>query len=564
MKKLRMRFLLSIIYLMGFQSTLFSQEDLQKQIQRVDSLFSQWAKPNSPGASIGIYKEGSLVYSQGYGMSNLEYDVPIKPNSIFHVASISKQFTDFAVLLLEEEGKLSIEEDIRKYMPEIHDFGKTITLRHLMHHTSGFRDQWQLLAIAGWRLDDVITEEHILKMILGQRELNFEPGSQYRYSNSGYFILARIVEKVSGMSFAAFAKERIFEPLEMYDTHVHDDHAQIVPRRTYSYRPFEDGFKKVVLSYANDGATSLFTTAEDMGKWMNNMLSPKLGESFVPRMRANGKLNNGAKINYGFGQSIGAYRGLDYAGHGGADAGFRSHIRWYPEQEFGVVVLSNLGSFNPARKVEQITDIFLKEHLTQEKEEKKEENPRVYTPIKLSADELKKFEGKYTILQFGVNMKLTAKDDHLEVEQIWDGARYQVLPIAVDTFVELEEPILTMAFKTENDEITGFQLTQGTQKYWVKKFVPYVVDPEKLQDFTGRYYCPETDSYYGIILTEEGLTATHNRHADISLRQTSEKSFKGDAWWMSKVDFVRDDSGQVTGFLIGGGRVENLRFNKVE
>lgn len=540
---------------------LIAQENNETKFQQVDSLFTKWAKPISPGASIGIYQGDSLIYTQGYGMGNLEYSIPIKPNSIFHVASISKQFTDFAILLLEEEGKLNIEDDIRKYMPEIHDFGQKITIRQLMHHTSGFRDQWQLLAIAGWRLDDVVTKEHILKMILGQRELNFEPGSEYRYSNSGYSILARIVEKVSEKSFQDFAKKRIFKPLEMNDTHVHDDHEHIVPRRTYSYYPEGMGYKKGVLSYGNDGATSLFTTVEDMGKWMDNMLHPKVGKAFVHRMRIKGKLNNGEEISYGFGQSVGTYKGLSYAGHGGADAGFRSSIRWYPDQDFGVVVLSNLGSFNPGELVNQITDIFLKAEFV---EKKKEENKRVYKPIKLATAELKKFEGKYTIKQFGVNMNLQVKEDSLEVHQEWNGIRFKVVPIAQDTFIELDEPTLIMSFSIKEDKVEGFQINQGSQNYQVERYVEYKVDKEKLERLSGKYYCPETDSFYDIIFSEKGLKATHNRHADISLTQTGELSFKGNTWWMGKVDFVQDKNGEIEAFLIGGGRVDNLRFNKVE
>ncbi|MEL6256521.1 MAG: serine hydrolase domain-containing protein, partial [Bacteroidota bacterium] len=416
---MKLYFFLLILF---FFHPLYAQESYSTEIKRVDSLFTSWAKSNSPGASLGIYKGGRLIYTQGYGMSNLEYDIPIKSNTIFHVASISKQFTNFAVLLLEEEGKLSIEDDIRKHMPGIPDFGKTITISQLMHHTSGYRDQWQLLAIAGWRLDDVITKEQIMRLIENQRELNFEPGSQYRYSNSGYSILARLVEKVSGRSFRQFAQERIFKPLDMQNTHVHDDHEMIVPGRAYSYRPDGNSYKKTVLSYANDGATSLFTTVEDMGKWMNNMLHPSLGESFIEKMRTRGKLNNGDEINYGLGQSVNEYKGLSWAGHGGADAGFRSTVRWYPDHDFGVVVLSNLGSFNPSLKANQITDIFLSEHFVEE--EKKEEKPVEAVPI--SAKDLEKYQGKYVITQYGINFKVEVEKGKLFALLDWSGEKFHL------------------------------------------------------------------------------------------------------------------------------------------
>ena len=537
----------------------FAQENYQNHFRRVDSLFSLWAKSNSPGAAVGIFKNGELIYTQGYGMGNLEYDIPIKPNSIFHIASISKQFTDFAILLLEEEGKLSLDDDIRKHMPEIHDFGQTITIRHLMHHTSGFRDQWQLLAIAGWRLDDVITKDHIMKMILGQRELNFKPGSQYSYSNAGYSILARIVEKVSGQDFSEFAKERIFEPLNMDDTHVHDDHEHIVPRRTYSYFPTDNGFKNGVLSYANDGATSMFTTVEDMGKWIDNMLHPDLGKAFVARMREKGRLNNGIQIDYGLGQSVGEYKGLAFAGHGGADAGFRSSVRWYPDHDFGIVVLSNLASFNPAEKVNEITDIFMKDELTDaNKEEVKVEI--IEMPLK---DQLI-FRGRYTISNSGLIFKIDTAEQKLKLLMEWNGGSFGLLPYDSNKFIDDGNLDLRFTFTVDNGKVERAQIQDGSQIMQVEKFVEYHVDQEKLQVFTGNYYCPETDSYYRIVLTKDGLKATHNRHEDIPLTQKNDYTFNSTAWWMGKLTFVKGKKGKIEGFLLGGGRVENLRFNKVD
>ena len=536
----------------------FAQGNHQELFRRVDSLFSPWAKANSPGAAIGIYNDGELIYTQGYGMSNLEYDIPIKPNSIFHIASISKQFTNFAILLLEEEGKLSLDDDIRKHLPEIHDFGKTITIRHLMHHTSGFRDQWQLLAIAGWRMDDVITKDHIMKIILGQRALNFEPGSEYRYSNAGYSILARIVDKVSGQDFSEFAQKRIFEPLEMDDTHIHDDHERIVPRRTYSYYPTDNGFKNGVLSYANDGATSMFTTVEDMGKWIENMLHPDLGKSFVGRMRKKGKLNNGKEIDYGLGQSIGTYKGLDYAGHGGADAGFRSSIRWYPEFDFGVVVLSNLGSFNPSEKINQITDIFLNNFIEMSKAKEKVEL------IELPLEELLKFRGRYTISDAGLNFKIDTAEKKLRLFMEWNGGSMGLLPYASNKFIDDGNLDLKFTFLLEDDQVIKAEIQTGDNISQVEKFVDYPIDQEKLHAFTGNYYCPETDSYYRIILTDDGLKATHNRHEDISLIQKGELAFNTSAWWIGRLTFVKGKKGKITGFLVGGGRVTDLRFNKVD
>ncbi|MBK7598693.1 MAG: serine hydrolase [Acidobacteria bacterium] len=264
---------------------------------RIDEVFRQYDKPGSPGCSLAVVRDGKVVYKHGYGYANLEYDIPISPSTVFHVASVSKQFTAFAITLLASEGRLKLDDDIRKYLPEVPDFGKTITIKHLIYHTSGLRDQWELLAMAGWRLDDVITKEHILKIIRNEKELNFEPGAEHLYCNSGYTLLAVIVERVSGQSFRQFTNDRIFKPLGMANTHFHDDHEMIVKNRAYSYQPEKaGGFKLSALNYANAGATSLFTTAEDMTRWALNFEDMKLGgKAVIDQMHEQGILNSGKK-----------------------------------------------------------------------------------------------------------------------------------------------------------------------------------------------------------------------------------------------------------------------------
>lgn len=202
---------------------------------KMDSIFGDFNDINKPGASVAVVKNQKIVFKKGYGSANLEYDIPNSPSTIFHIASISKQFTVFSILLLEKEGKLSFDDDIHKYIPEVPNFGKTITLRHLASHTSGMRDQWGLLAMAGWRQDDVITKAHILKLVSQQKELNFNPGEAYMYCNTGFTLLAEVVARISGKTFAAFTEENIFKPLNMLNTLFYDDHEKIVKNRAYSY-----------------------------------------------------------------------------------------------------------------------------------------------------------------------------------------------------------------------------------------------------------------------------------------------------------------------------------------
>ena len=330
--------------------------------KQIDQLFTAWNSIESPGAAVAVEKDGKIIYKKGFGCAELEYNIPITASTVFHIASVSKQFTCFSILLLEKQGKLSINDNIRKYIPEVPDFGKVITLNHLMHHMSGLRDQWELLAMAGWRLDDIITKDQILRIVSRQKELNFNPGDEYLYCNTGFTLLAEVVARVSGQTFPEFTRTHIFEPLKMTSTLFYDDCEKIVKNRAYSFYPDSTGYKKSILSYSNAGATSLFTTAEDLCLWSRNFENPVVGgEDIINRMNLRGILNKGDTITYAMGQDIGTYKGLKIISHGGADAGYRSFLVRFPDQRFSVNVLSNLASFDPGGMSFKIADIYLKD-----------------------------------------------------------------------------------------------------------------------------------------------------------------------------------------------------------
>ena len=335
--------------------------------KRIDQIFCQYSGIDLPGAAIAVVKNGEIAYKNGFGMANLEYDIPVTPSTVFHIASVSKQFTVFSILLLESEGRLSLDDDIRKFIPEVPDFGKKITLRNLANHTSGLRDQWNLLALAGWRLDDVITKEQIFKLVSKQKELNFNPGDEYVYCNTGYTLLAEVVARVSGKSFPEFTDENIFKPLNMTNTLFYDDHEKIVKNRAYSYQHGRSGYKKSVLSYANAGATSLFTTVEDIGLWAMNFENPVVGNHDIfNKMSQRAVLNKGDTIDYALGQGISKYKGLKMISHGGADAGYRTFLGRFPDQKLSVIVFSNDGSCDPGSLAIKVADVYLKDEIKAE------------------------------------------------------------------------------------------------------------------------------------------------------------------------------------------------------
>jgi CubicO group peptidase (beta-lactamase class C family) len=345
-------------------------EAIEKQL---DTLFSKYSS-STPGVAVGIVREGKVVFLRGYGTASLEHGIPVTSTTVFQAASVSKQFTAFAIYLLEKQGKLSLEDDIRKYVPEVPDFGKNVRITHLLAHSSGIRDQAALLTLAGWRMDDVITTSQVLRVIGRQRELNFEPGSAYLYSNSGYTLLAEVVKRVSGRTFADFTKQNIFEPLHMRDTQFYDDHEKIIRNRADSYQKENDIYKRVNLNDSVAGPSNLYTTVEDMAKWALNFEKPIVGDhDLIRKFNEPSVLNNGERVVYyslpgdvGYyakGQIQRIYRGLDVLSHGGHAGGFRSSFWRFPRQRFALVLLSNDEHFAQLHDVEAVVDLYLKDLL---------------------------------------------------------------------------------------------------------------------------------------------------------------------------------------------------------
>jgi CubicO group peptidase (beta-lactamase class C family) len=369
---------------------------------RVRQLFLPWDREGSPGASIAITRDGEMVFADGFGEAQVEYGISISSQTVFHVASVSKQFVGFAIAMLVDQGRISLDDDIREYLPEIPDFGETITIRHLVHHTSGLRDQWNLLSLAGWRMDDVITRDQVLRVMSKQTELNFSPGEEMVYCNTGFTLMGVIVTRVTGTPFPQWMSENVFGPLGMTRTHFHEDHELIVPDRAYSYREDqEDGLKNAVLSYANVGATSLFTTSEDLAKWLVNLDEGVVGGGSVVRLMHDTRavLNNGDTLGYAMGLSIGEHRGLRTVGHSGGDAGFRTYAVRFPDQELTVNVLSNLGSFSPSELAFGAAGIYLEAELAEAEVEDEEEEGEETAgeAVELDRETLQRYSGDYEL-----------------------------------------------------------------------------------------------------------------------------------------------------------------------
>jgi len=523
---------------------------------QVDKLFERWDKTISPGCALSVMKDGRIVYKRGYGMADLDHDVAITPATVFHVASVSKQFTAAAVLLLEQDGKLSADDDIRKFIPELPDFGAKITLRHLLHHTSGLRDQWELLGLAGWRYSrDLITDEDVLSLIVRQKGLNFKPGERHLYSNTGYTLLAQVVARASGRSFRDFTTARIFEPLGMKSTHFRDDFSEIVKGMAYGYVGSGGAFRLSVTNFDTAGATSLLTTVEDLALWDENFYNPRVGgRSLIDRMLERGRLTSGETIDYACGLVIGRYKGLETVEHSGGDAGYRSHLLRFPAQHFSVAVLCNL-SLNPSQLVRQVADLYLASEL--KPEPAKPEEPAV----KLAPDEVAGKAGIYVNPDGDVIRRFVAEGGSLRIRPGASGPGLELRALSDSRFKAPTAP--PTEYRFEPAGATGMRLVEtsaeGGKPSIYERAEEFKPTPEQLADYEGRYQSDEIEPVYSLVVRQGRLTLERVKWNPTPLEPAVKDLFTSP---IGNIRFVHDARGHVSGFILNRGRILNVRFNR--
>lgn len=446
-----------------------------KKAAAVDEVFADLSKPGSPGCALAVYSQGKIIYAKGYGLANLEENVPITPQSVFDIGSTSKQFTAASILLLQEQGKLSVSDDIRKFIPELPDYGEKITILHLLNHTSGLRDYLTLMDLAGFNMDGVTTDEDALQIVIRQKALNFAPGSDWLYSNTGFFFLSVIVKRASGKSLREFAAENVFAPLGMIHTQFRDDHASLIPNRALAYDPREkaSGYTLDVSYFEQTGDGAVHTSVEDLQKWDENSYSGQVGGKELPRaLQEKGKLNSGKVLDYAKGLFVKDYRGLAAVRHGGSWGGYRAELLRFPEQHWSVACLCNLGTANPSERADRVADIYLGS-LMKPKEEKQEAERKAENEkkaIALTAEQLHSYTGDFWSLELGVAYRLGIADGSLKLVGLLDGAgtlRTSNLPLksfsatAVDEFTMEKTPIEIHFQRDSNQHVARFTLDAG-------------------------------------------------------------------------------------------------------
>ena len=521
---------------------------------RVDEIFKEFTAPGSPGCTAGVYQGSQIVHRGAYGMANLDHDVRLTPGSVFHVASVSKQFTATAILLLAADGKLSLDDDVRKFIPELPDFGERITIRHLANHTSGIRDQWDLLGLAGWRYSrDLITDDDVLQMLSRQKDLNFKPGERHLYSNSGYTLMAVIVARASGRSFREFTTERIFKPLGMANTHFRDNFNEVVKGQAYGYARAGTGFRLSTTNFDTAGATSLLTTVEDLAKWHANFDTPVVGgAALTSALQARAVLNDGRRIDYAVGISHGMYRGVPTVSHGGADAGYRAILLRFPEQKLGVAVLCNLASANPTLLAQRVADVFLADTLKPVSTPQPDKSPDVpVTPEQLSA-----VAGLYWNATDALSRRFVVQDGRL-------NSVTPPLPLKSlggGKFVTMTGAPVAVAFDLANGRATRVTITPpGASVEVLERVEPFAPDGAALAQFAGTYRSDEIEPIYRMEVKDGLLRLERLKMPPAVLAPLVADTFSSP---VGVIRFVRDAAGKVAGFVLDGGRVRRMKFSK--
>ena len=480
--------------------------------QKIDKVFALYNNPHSPGCSVGVIRNGGLVFRKSYGEASLELGTPLSPDSVFYMASVSKQFTAASIVLAAEQGFLSLDDDVRKYIPELPSYGYTVTLKQMLHQTSGFRDFLALTYLSGRNTSALSSPDDVLKLIARQKGLNNAPGEEFVYSNSNYFLLGIVVKRATGKSLAEFAAANIFKPLGMAHTLFYDDNGVVVPNRVAAYDPGDEGSFRLDWSTIFDivGSGGLMSNVDDLLLWDRNFYSNRIGKaSLVRELETHGLLNNGHPINYGLGLWLGEYRGLKTVEHSGGTFGYRAELLRFPEQQFSVITLCNVASADVEGLARQISDLYLETQLKSE---------AIATMISRPLPDPAPFAGTYLDSRTHMIYTFTAENGNL---MAW-GSKLRRL--GANEFSDLVgNPI---AFKSSNGAITATLTLQG-ETYFSGDMVPDIhVSESALNGFTGNYHSDELEATYKLSLVKGALILNNGDQPPVTLHPVGANEFQ--------------------------------------
>jgi CubicO group peptidase (beta-lactamase class C family) len=517
---------------------------------KVDQIFASYDRTDSPGCALGVISDGRFVYRKGYGMASLELDVPLSPSSIFYMGSVSKQFTAASVVLAAEQGFLSLDDDVRKYIPELPDYGHTITLRQMLHHTSGFRDFLTLLAFAGRDASEIHSDAEIIDLIARQTGLNNAPGERFIYSNTNYFLLGVVVKRATRKSLADFAQGNIFRPLGMTNTRYYDDHNLVLPRRVAAYDQGSDGKFMVDWSTQYDivGAGGLTSSVDDLQFWDRNFYANKLGKgTLVRELRTAGNFNNGKPNSYALGLELGSYRGLPTEEHSGALYGYRTDVLRFPEQRFTVLCLCNLANANVTALSRRVADVYLADRLQAEPNAPIAANASIWPDPSL-------FAGKYLDPQSHFLYTFTAAGNTVAA---WGASLRRVGP---NQFRDLGTGTIT--FSRTGGHMTATLAMDGESFFAGDRVEPPHMDDAKLSTYTGRYLSTEIDATYNLAVKNGGLWLQTRWDPAIKLEPVAPDTFENPE--VGTVVFRRAGSEKIGSFSLYDVNARGVIFDRTD
>ncbi|MFD1739536.1 serine hydrolase domain-containing protein [Bacillus salitolerans] len=514
--------------------------------QKIDAIFSRWQQGTCPGGQVMVRKAGRLLYQKNFGYANIEHAVPVKNETVFHVASVSKQVTVMCVLLLQEDGKLHIDDDVRAYIQDYIHFDEPVSIRQMMNNVSGIRDQWELLGLSGVRIDDTITQRDALSIIRKQRQLNFEPQSQFLYSNSNFTLLAEIVERLSGKTLNEFASERIFNPLGMERSFFKDHYWKLIPDKASSY--YDNGTGQYVynvLNYGTYGATSLHTTATDFLKWMDNFKNPTIcTEETVKIMGESPALSDNTKSSYAGGLFAGDHKGHAYLEHGGADAAYRSAVVRFIDDDIDIVILSNTQIIPLKGAAFAVADIVL----GHEERSTKVEQPKEYRE-EFNHEGVEGYYFCTSAIFLAFDIRIKDGLPHLKTSYGYEplthvsGNHFRIEYLNLDLYLGVNSVL-----KSADTFIP------------LKKVKPFA--PAERSNYMGTYESSELDTCYDVIEKDGALYMSHSRHGEQVLYQIDDNKCVTNAPFTFVVEFIRQGD-HITGFTFTGNRVRNVMLEKV-
>ena len=517
---------------------------------KVDQIFSVYDKPGSPGCSLGVIRDGEFVYRKAYGLASLELAVPLSPQSVFSMGSVSKQFTAASVVLAAERGFFSLDDDVRKYIPELPDYGHVITLRQMIHLTSGLRDFFELLLLSGHYRSDFNSPDEIFKIVVRQRGLNNIPGEEWIYSNTNYFLLGMVIERTTKKTLSEFAAENIFKPLGMSHTLFYDDHALVVPGRVpaYDLSP-QDGFRvDWSTTYALVGGGGLMSTVDDLLLWDRNFYANRLGKgTLLQQLQTPGVLNNGNKISYAMGLDLGNYRGLPIVEHDGVTFGYRAELLRFLEQKLTVICLCNIATADPLNLARKVADVYLADQLHPGASAL---NPSSNWNLPDPAE----FAGKYLDPRTHLMDTFSLKNGDLMA----DG--FEMRRINANQFYEDGAGAIT--FQSSNGTMQAKVEIEGETYFSGKRIKELHLGEAVLASYTGQFQSKELDTVYGLSLEKGSLTLRIRDNPPQKLEPIAKDEF--DAGDLGRLIFERNSGGLVHGIRVFTEEARGLEFEKMK